>query len=85
MWALNTKASKAAVSVYDHSFKVSAAKMWNVLPKEVTEKNTLESFKIALGYFLQKLPDEPPVSGYTTTNNNTIVDWYNQRGGLQKA
>lgn len=83
--ALNTKASKAAVSVYDHSFKVSAAQMWNILPKEVNEKITLESFKTALGDMLQKLPDEPPVSGYTTINNNTIVDWCNQRGGLQKA
>ena len=43
--ALNTKASKAAVSVYDHSFKVSAAQMWNTLPKEVNEKVTLSLYR----------------------------------------
>ena len=82
---LHSKAPKAATTLYDNSFAVRVAKLWNILPKHVNCKSNLDSFKRSLGEFLSSIPDEPPVSGYTTTNRNSILDWFNQKGGLQTA
>jgi len=62
-------------SCYDNSFGVKAARLWNVLPKNVNCQTTLETFKAALGEFIVKFPDMPPVTGYTPPNNNSLLDW----------
>ena len=59
----------------DHFFKVRSGKLWNCLPKVVNTKDTLSAFKEALDSFLSGIPDYPPVSGYTTTNSNSLLDW----------
>jgi hypothetical protein len=34
--------------------------------------------------FMDRIPDNLPVTGYTTANNNSIIDWCNQPGGLRE-
>ena len=62
-------------SSYDQFFKVRAGKLWNCLPKHVNTKQTLVSFKEGLDLFLRDIPDCPPVTGYTTVNSNSLLDW----------
>ena len=76
--------SKVQVSVrtdYDNSFKIKAAKLWNLLPKSVNTVSHLDQFKVALGKFLKEFPDTPPVPGYTSANRNSLLDWKNEKGG----
>ena len=82
---LDTKASKAATTLYDNSFAVKAGRLWNTLPKEVNQMTEMSRFKEKLGIFLNKIPDKPPVRGYSTSNRNSILDWVNQKGELQTA
>ena len=83
---LNKKAPLSAVTLYDASFAVHAGKLWNILPDSVTSAESLDSFKVLLGNFLRQIPDKPPVKGYhTTQNRNSIIDWWNQSGGLQQV
>ena len=76
--------NKVQVSVrtdYDNSFKIKAAKLWNLLPKTVNTATSLDQFKAALGKFLKEIPDTPPVPGYTSANRNSLLDWKNEKGG----
>ena len=77
----NHQAQTSVSSAYDASFGVKAARLWNILPKDVNSLTTLESFKIALGEFIMKFPDKPPVKGYTPPNSNSLLDW-NAVGGV---
>ena len=79
--SFNNKAQTSISSAYDDSFGVKAARLWNILPKDVNTQTTLVSFKIALGEFLLKFPDKPPVVGYTPPNSNSLLDW-NAVGGV---
>ena len=56
-------------------FGVRAAWLWNALPKNVNTAETLDTFKIMLGRWLDQYPDNPPVRGYKTQNCNSILDW----------
>ena len=71
----NNKAQKSMSSAYDNSFVVKAARLWNILPKDVNSATSLESLKVALGGFLKQFPDKPPVTGYTPPNSNSLLDW----------
>ena len=64
-----------AQSLYDNSFAVKGAKLWNILPKYVKEQNTLQGFKTSLNKFLDDITDQPPIFGYTTPNNNSLLSW----------
>ena len=70
---LNTKAPAAAITLHDNSFAMSGARLWNTLPKNVNQQKTLEPFKMALGKFLDNIPDLPPVKGYVCVNDNSII------------
>ena len=83
--ALRKKAATSAKSNYDQSFVVRAAKLWNTLPRHVNTADALPAFKTALGNFLDTIPDNPPVSGCTTMNANSIIDWCDKKGGPQQA
>ena len=72
---LNHKAQRSVATIYDNSFGVRAPRLWNMLPKGVNTVTTLDSFKVALGKFLDRFPDKPPVLGYTTPNNNSLLSW----------
>ena len=62
--------------VYDVFFKVSASKLWNTLPKWVnSETSSLPAFKKCLDKYLSNIPDCPPVQGYVTANNNSLLEY----------
>ena len=64
-------------SIYDHSFSMMGAKMWNILPLEInTVTSSLDHFKVILGKFLQLFPDQPPIEGYSRANNNSLLEWW---------
>ena len=71
----NHKAEKSFSTAYDDSFGIKAARLWNILPESVNSLKTLESFKIALGGFISRFPDKPPVTGYVPPNSNSLLDW----------
>ena len=64
---------------YDYFFKVRATQLWNCLPKTINNQSSLESFKSKLDIFLMNFPDRPPVTGYSTANGNSLVDWFYSR------
>ena len=82
---VSKKCSVTISSIYDSSFPVVAAKLWNVLPKEVNQLTELAPFKAAIKRFLRYIPDKPPTQGYSTVNSNSLLDWSTQPGGLQNV
>ena len=78
------KAQRSVSTLYDNSFSVKAARLWNILPKDVNQQETLDGFKEALGSFICKFPDTPPVPGYTAVNRNSLLDWASERVTLQE-
>ena len=46
------KAQKSVSTHYHNSFGVKSARLWNLLPKTVSAKSTLDTFKVALSAFL---------------------------------
>ena len=81
--SLNRHATAAAKSLYDSSFSIRAAKLWNILPKEVNSAPKLDGFKEKLGRFLEGFPDTPPITGYAPANSNSLLDWASGAGGTQ--
>ena len=80
----NAKAQMSFSTLYENSFGVKAARLWNLLPSHVNQQETLTGFKEALGAFLKTFPDTPPITGYTTINSNSLLDWSlagHSRGG----
>ena len=73
-------ASAKHQSNYDASFSVMGPKLWNILPKTCRSSTSLYSFKSSLSKFLERIPDQPPVSGYCCSNNNSILQWRLQGG-----
>ena len=66
-------------SLYDGSFAVLGARLWNVVPVDVKSLKTFLSFKEKLSEFLASFPDNPPVRGYSCTNSNSLLDWAGAR------
>ena len=81
----NYKAQRSVSTAYDNSFGVKAARLWNLLPKQVNTQQSLDNFKVALGEFLATFPDKPPVPGYTPPNSNSLLDWSCERGNGVRA
>ena len=61
------------LTIYDQSFTIKAAKLWNVLPPNLTKISSLELFKVSLDRFLLKVPDEPPLPGYSHKTDNSLT------------
>ena len=59
---------------YEESFLIKACKLWNVLPPDLTHINVLSSFKLRLVKFLENVPDKPPLPGYPSVNNNSLLE-----------
>ena len=70
-----TSASQAAKSMFYNSFFYLGPALWNCLPKYITLKDTLDTFKSSLDCFLKSIPDNPPISGYSAINHNSILHW----------
>ena len=73
--SLNKSAQLSVRRDYDNSFRVRAAQLWNLLPPELGVITSLDRFKEGLGRFLDQYPDTPPVPGYTTVNDNSMLSW----------
>lgn len=62
-------------SIYDNSLAVMGPRLWNCLPAHVNKMEAFDSFKKQLTSLLLRIPDLPPVRGYTPPNTNSILDW----------
>ena len=57
-----------------HGLVMTGSKLWNIIPRNVTCAASLESFKSRLpSHIMGTYPDQPPVSGYTTSNSNSLL------------
>jgi len=81
---LNSKSQKSVATKYDNSFGFKAAKLWNIVPKDVKDKTSLDALKVAMGSYLNKFPDNPTVKGYTTANDNSLLSMPYQRSCLHE-
>ena len=61
------------LTLYDESFTVKAAKLWNVLPNRLTQISSLDQFRESLDRFLLTVPDKPPLPGYPYNCNNSLT------------
>ena len=61
------------LTLYDQSFMIKAAKLWNVLPPKLTNISSLHLFKSSLNSFLLTIPDQPPLPGYPHLNGNSLT------------
>ena len=62
-------------TIQHNSFNSIGPALFNCIPRNVKEKETLLSFKAALDKFLHTVPDTPPISGYVVQNGNSILEW----------
>ena len=62
-------------SLYDGSFAVMGPRLWNTIPSHLYSVADPLQFKIKLTEFLKTISDEPRVSGYSSTNGNSLLDW----------
>ena len=76
---LNMRSQSSVRSDYENSFRINAARLWNLLPKDVNNCKTIEELKPALGKFLESFPDTPPTAGYVAVNRNSLLDWSIER------
>ena len=68
-----------AQTLYDSSFCVKGPQLWNTVPKVIRNVDTFTNFKVKLDIYLKSVPDTPPVCGYYTQNNNSLLEWRNVR------
>ena len=73
----------AAQTKYDNSFAVMGPKLWNCLPAQINQITEFQVFKTQLSRFLDAIPDQPPVTGYSRRSTNSILDIDN--GELHRA
>ena len=57
----------------DASFRMRAALLYNRMPEKVRLCTTIDSLKVELGNFLATIPDYPPVKGYPSPRDNSLV------------
>ena len=69
-------ANKKVRSKIEASLPVQAPRLFNALPSEIRDfEGSINSFKSNLDNFLSKIPDQPPLRGYTQqATSNSIID-----------
>ena len=73
---LSVQSSMRSKTLFDSFFSVLGPSLWNRIPKDVRNIDSLTGFiKTKLDVFLQTIPDQPPISGYVSQNNNSLTDW----------
>ena len=60
---LSRNANCKAQTLYDSSFAVLAANLWNMLPTNVSLMSCFHSFKTGVDSSLSCFPDRPPIQG----------------------
>ena len=76
------KVKGSLLSLYENSFAVKAAKLWNKLPFCIAKIDTFKIFQNELDTFLKAYPDNPPVRGYYHVNSNSLLDYGTIKSGL---
>ena len=79
------KATQRDRTLYEDSFAVIGLRLWNTIPHNITTKTNKDSFKVALSKYMDKIPDEPPIDGFS--RHNSLLD-YNRlqlAGGRSEA
>ena len=71
--------NKRISPIFESSFSVNGARLWNTLPKAINCEQDFNTFKTQLDHFLLSFPDEPPVRGYVSRNHNSMLQWSNYR------
>jgi len=66
-------AQKTVQTLRESSFGIRAAQLFNRMPAEVRHAKSIEIVKIKLGEFLATIPDLPPVRGYSSPRDNSLV------------
>ena len=66
------KLKGSSATNYEESFEISSAKLWNILPPNLTTITSLTLFKLKLEQFLETIPDQPPLPGYPHTSDNSL-------------
>ena len=66
-------AQKSVQTLRESSFGIRAAQLFNRMPAEVRLAKSVEIVKIKLGEFLATIPDLPPVRGYSSPRDNSLV------------
>lgn len=70
------------VTMFDNSFRVRAAMLWNTIPAKLTVKPSMESFKNGLTAYLYSLPDRPPIQGFPSRNSLLDLNIHNLNEGV---
>ena len=60
-------------TLYDNSFAVLGAKLWNILPSHISLMSSFSTFKMSVDTFLSSFPDKPPVLGYPYFCDNSLL------------
>ena len=74
-------------TIREGSLQIHGAKLFNALPKSVRNltRTSVDEFKVALDKFLQTIPDEPKLPGYTPIRRSENDElWKNKYGGILK-
>ena len=62
---LRSGASTYHQSLYDNFFAVSGPRLWNCISASINQIKEFHSFKSQITSMLFRIPDKPPVPGYT--------------------
>ena len=63
------------LTLFENSFAVKAAKLWNKLPANITNIDSFLTFQNKLDSFLKLFPDNPPIKGYYHLNSNSLLEY----------
>ena len=63
------------LSIYEDSFTIRAAKLYNRVPPNIRDEISLTTFKLKLNKWLFSFPDLPPINGYHPTKNSIMDHW----------
>ena len=72
--------SAANQTPFDNSFAVQGPKLWNAMPHNLNNIQSLEHFKDQLTKFLLSFPDMPPIRECSPPNFNSLLSWRIERG-----
>ena len=73
--SISHKATQRSQTIYENSFAVLGPRLWNTLPKHLSVITSQQKFKDESTRYVSSIPDLPPTRGYSSPNNNSLLDW----------
>ena len=73
--SLSRSSSLSNQTLYDSSFAVRGPKLWNTVPENIRAAVSFDSFKVSLSEFLALIPDNPPITRYSCSWSNSVIDY----------